>query len=174
MNEPAWGRVVARDRDADLALIETKLRPAAVAKLRGASDPPVGERVLIAGFRGARQDLWAYVAEGKVTRIPAEGDGLVFLSFAGHVESGMSGGPLLDSRGQVAGVNFVRLETSEDGEVNGEFGYAIHTPTVRRFLAKHGVPYAAGSQQQSTAADGEATAAIARQITVRVFCVANP
>jgi serine protease Do len=167
-NEPAWGRPLARDGAADLALIETLLRPAAVARLGGTPDARLGEEVVVAGFRGSKQERSPYVGEGRITWVPGPKDKLVMLAFAGHAEPGMSGGPLLDARSQLAGVVFAAVANEHPGK-DAEFGYAIQMGVVRGFLAKHGVhPGGAVAAQEG---NREVAKAAARQMTVRLLCV---
>jgi S1-C subfamily serine protease len=168
--EVAPASVRAREDSIDLAVIETRLRPSAVAQIRSAPDAAVGDAVLIVGFPGESMADWPHVGPGVVTRLAAGGEKLVALSFAGHAEGGMSGGPLLDEHGRVAGVVFAASQpASSRSEAWREHGSAIEAPVVRDFLGRNGVRYtsAAAPVVRSVGAVTE----LARAMTVRVLCL---
>lgn len=170
---PVTARVAAADPISDLAVVETRLRPPAVASIRTAPDAAVGERVLIVGFPGESESQWPHIGPGIVTRLPPPGGGrLVALSFVGHAEGGMSGGPLLDEQGRVAGVVFAASEpVSSRNETWREHGSAIEATAVRDFLSRSGVRYS--SADGTTPQPHLDVDALARAMTVRVFCFAR-
>jgi S1-C subfamily serine protease len=129
-------RIVSRDADADLALLETKTPNLPVAHLGDARDVEAGMAVGIAGYPipDAFQD------EGLGTRISV---------YAGRVSSirkdaleldlpvipGESGGPVFDAQGG----DVIAIAESRFDEERA-IGFGIPLDVIRRFLHKHAHP----------------------------------
>jgi V8-like Glu-specific endopeptidase len=110
------GRVIARDKRADLALIQIARLPEGVAAVPlAAGSPDPGQTVHAVGNAGASDALWGYVA-GKVRQVyrkkwQARLDRTRVLTFEARVietdsptNPGDSGGPLVNDRGELVGV----------------------------------------------------------------------
>lgn len=110
------GRVVAFDREADLALIATD--PLDVAPLPLAATPEPGTAVGVAGYPfGGPFTLrsGSVMSTGPLTIV--EGDRTTtreVTTFAAQVDHGNSGGPLLTGAGEVAGVVFAKSESVQN------------------------------------------------------------
>lgn len=170
--DPVLARVAAVENKVDLAIVETTLRPPRVAEFRGGASSGPGDPVTAAGFPSKRfEDGEPSLNTGTVTWVPSGDPRLVSLTFAGRAEGGMSGGPLLDEHGRVAGVVFAGRPAGSP-ELPLDHGMAIQAPTVRDFLDRHGVPFKAGTVPQ--AGQPAAVAAVARGILVRVLCLVRP
>ena len=121
------GRLVARDRDADLALLGVPaldLRPAALA---GSDALRVGSLIVAVGHPlGVRGALTAGIihAIGPLVR-----GGRTWIQGDLRLAPGNSGGPLADARGRVVGLNTM---------IVGGLGYAIPSGVIARFLQGEG------------------------------------
>jgi len=62
------------------------------------------------------------------------------------VQSGNSGGPVLDASGAVAGVVVKKLDMRFGAE---NVGFAVQLPALRRFLANHRLPHASASESKA-------------------------
>jgi S1-C subfamily serine protease len=167
--------LMAVDNSSDLAILQTHYpRSAGVAVF---SDNglflQLGASVIAAGY--SLHGLLAYdlnISTGSVSALAGLGGGPKLMHISVPVRPGSSGGPLLDSAGNVMGVIVGKINTikvvrvSED--IPQSINFAITNTTARRFLDIYGVNYPAASSEQSLyAAD---IAASARQFTVAVEC----
>jgi S1-C subfamily serine protease len=131
-------RIVGTDPDADAALLRidgggVTLRPLPLgssARLR------VGEPVVAMGSPfGERQSLSVGVISGldrtiqSLTRFQISGA----IQTDAAINRGISGGPLLDARGRVVGIN---AQTSSDGAGGSGVGFALPIDLVKRSLAQ--------------------------------------
>jgi 2-alkenal reductase len=129
-------RIVGYDPNADVALLKIdgaglELRPLPFAKL---SEVHVGEPVAAIGSPfGEPQSL----SVGVVSALDRSIQSLTGFDISGAIQTdaainrGNSGGPLLDARGRVLGINS-QIKTSS-GEGSG-VGFAVNADTVRRSL----------------------------------------
>ncbi|PZQ15084.1 MAG: hypothetical protein DI565_11730 [Ancylobacter novellus] len=145
------GRVLARDKVNDLALIETENPGEVVAKLR--SGARLGEDVAAFGY-----PLTSILAtsgnftRGSITATAGLGDDTAHLQMSAPVQSGNSGGPLLDESGNVIGVVDSKLSASETLRLavrNNEFpqnvNFAIKSSVAQTFLETHGTAFDVGA-----------------------------
>lgn len=98
-------RLVARDPDVDLALLSieatglTALKPASVA-------PRVGEMVFAFGHPwGQRNTVTRGIVSARVSAQNRRGDQLPVIRSDAPLAPGNSGGPLINARGEVVGIN---------------------------------------------------------------------
>ncbi|NUQ62942.1 MAG: trypsin-like peptidase domain-containing protein [Pirellulales bacterium] len=136
--------IVARDPQRDLAIVGIRNPPAQLGALdiRYDGSPALGEQVFAFGHpynadfslsKGivsrvlTTKDLLDSDARHLVARLRAPAD-LVWIQHDAKISPGSSGGPLMDERGHVLGINtFVHLRA--------EFGYASHIKYLRRLAA---------------------------------------
>ena len=120
------GRVRNFDPDLDLAIIQAlgdeRISPLHLTKSR----PTVGERVLAIG---SPLDLKGTLTDGLISALRETQSGLLIQTNAA-LNPGNSGGPLLNMRGEVIGVNTLKL-VGEDVE---GLGFAVSAEEVRRLL----------------------------------------
>ncbi|WP_254173202.1 S1C family serine protease [Planktothrix pseudagardhii] len=120
------GRVLATDVANDLALIQLKTNNRfPVVPLADASGIQVGQRVYAIG---SPFGLSGTLTTGILSRIGRNGD----LQTDANLNPGNSGGPLLNSQGQLIGVNKAIL--SPDGRSNSGIGFATSAPIARQFI----------------------------------------
>jgi S1-C subfamily serine protease/Tfp pilus assembly protein PilF len=109
------GKVLRRERDTDLALVELDALPVGTGELPLAADSPAaGEQVHGLGNRYDSAALWAYgrgvvrqvrtLREGYFSGGQQLGKGARVVMAQAPINEGDSGGPLLNSRGEVVGV----------------------------------------------------------------------
>ena len=102
--------VLGVDEQHDLAIIRipgVNLTPLAV---RGSNPPTVGETVLIAG---SPRGLEGTITAGILSSVRDSGEGFKVLQTDAAVNPGNSGGPMVNSKGQVIGVVSFKLRSSE-------------------------------------------------------------
>lgn len=135
-------RLLAAAPCEDLAVVELVNRPAVLRAIRLGDSSKVrqGDRVTVLGYPGSlagsdTSDLQVSVNEGSVSRVDVEvasDPGLPrYASTIEHqapVNPGNSGGPLVDDRGELVGINSLR-----NPDTQGQF-YAISVNRVRQLL----------------------------------------
>lgn len=147
-DKKAGGRVLARDKANDLALIETDISNDATAKLR--AGVRLGEDVAAFGF-----PLTGLLAtngnftRGGVTATAGLRDNSSQLQISAPVQPGNSGGPLLDEAGNVVGVVASKLKVLQVAVITGDFAqnvnFAIKTSVAQTFLETHGATFDVGA-----------------------------
>lgn len=120
------GRVLATDVANDLALIQLETNDRfPVIPVAETSGIQVGQRVYAIG---SPFGLSGTLTTGILSRIGRNGD----LQTDANLNPGNSGGPLLNSQGQLIGVNKAIL--SPDGRSNSGIGFATSAPVAQRFI----------------------------------------
>ena len=121
-------RIVALNKFADLALlkVEDKDAPKFSWVLLGTSDAlAVGDRVFAIG---SPLGLERTVTEGMLSTKTRQLAGELYMQTTTQINPGNSGGPLFNLKGEVVGVNNMKLQFSEG------LGFAIPIETVKYFL----------------------------------------
>jgi S1-C subfamily serine protease len=167
-------RVVSTDKTNDLALLQG---PAgsfkAMASIR---DKPIrsGDSVVAIGYpyHGLLTSDFT-VTTGIVSSLSGLLNDTRFLQISAAVQPGNSGGPLLDSRGQVVGIVAAKLNAlkfaSATGTIPENINFAIKPGALRDFLDNSVVPYrTSDSQSELGTAD---IAKNAREFTLLVSCM---
>ena len=153
MTDPVEGRVVAFDRALDLALVEVPRLPPGAGAL--ALDDPrgveVGDRVAAVGHP-EQGGLWT-LTTGVISTLVADVGGVkgknAFQTDTG-INRGNSGGPLLDARGGIVGVNTSMARKAADGLAITSVNFALRSDVARRWMA---------AQNETLAYGGAASAA---------------
>ncbi|MCM5557551.1 S1C family serine protease [Pleomorphomonas sp. JP5] len=169
--EPAI--IVARERDHDLALLKMRGRSPAFATFRGGPSIRLGESVVVFGY-----PLSGYLSKsgnlstGLVASLAGVEDNEAEMQISAPVQSGNSGGPVVDQSGHVVGVVVAKSNTTtvDDDyvEVIQNANFAIKADVAKAFLDDRGVAY-------ETEAPGEElktpdVADIARAFSAQVIC----
>lgn len=165
--------LIAVDRRADLALL--KAGPVEhVAVLRADARPRQGEEVLIYGFplRGVLSSS-GQLGAGMVTALSGLRDNPLQLQIDVPVQSGNSGGPLIDAHGEVIGVVVSKLNALRVAQVTGDIpqnvNFAVTAAPLKALMGAHGVPLAAAPRPSAPLAR-EGIAEAARRYTTAVLC----
>jgi serine protease Do len=138
MQSPVAGRVVAFDRALDLALVEVPSLPADAAAIP-LDDPRgvfVGDRVAAIGHP-EQGGLWT-LTTGVISTLVADVGGVkgknAFQTDT-SINRGNSGGPLLDARGAIVGVNTSMARKAADGLAITSVNFALRSDVARRWMA---------------------------------------
>jgi S1-C subfamily serine protease len=136
--------VIAIDARNDLALLGTGIAAELLPSFRAGESARLGESVIVAGF--PLDQLLAgslNVTTGSVSALAGPGNNASLLQITAPVQSGNSGGPVLDQRGQVIGVVVSKLNALRIAAVTGDvpqnINFAISGAVVRSFLEANGV-----------------------------------
>jgi TPR repeat protein len=174
---PAQGetaQVIATDARNDLALLATAVTADRPPSFRSSEGARLGESVIVAGFPlGQVLGGGLNVTTGSVSALSGPGNNAAMLQITAPVQSGNSGGPVLDQRGQVIGVvvgklNALRIAAST-GDVPQNVNFAIHGSVVRTFLEANGVELAADVRAGAAGATTD-IAEQAKHYTVLLEC----
>ncbi len=137
------GRVTAFDRDLDLAIVELDGSPSRTIRpipLGDAGAVEAGEPVLAIGHP-EQGGLWT-LTTGVVSTVIANLGGVkgkdVFQTDA-SINRGNSGGPLLDNKGALIGVNTSMARKAKDGLTITAVNFSVKSSVVKDWLAKAGV-----------------------------------
>jgi S1-C subfamily serine protease len=145
---PVKLRLVSSDETNDLALLQAPTPFKAVASIRS---KPVrsGDSVVAIGypFHGLLTSDFT-VTTGIVSSLSGIMNDTRYLQISAAVQPGNSGGPLLDTAGQVAGVVAMKLDALKMVKVTGDIpeniNFAIKTGTLRDFLDNSTIDYQSG------------------------------
>ena len=163
-------RVVARDRENDLAVLATDFHPASVANWRLSIRQ--GEDIVVYGFPLAGVlAASGNVAVGNVTALAGLGNDSRYLQISAPVQPGNSGGPLLDRSGNVVGIVVAKLDAlkiaATIGDIPQNINFAIKASVATAFLDAQRVVHAedAGGPPLSTPDIAERANGLAVQVT---------
>lgn len=173
---PSTLRVVSTDETNDLALLQgptAKFKD--FAAIRDKAIRP-GDAVVAIGypFHGLLTSDFTVTA-GIVSSLSGLLNDTRFLQISAAVQPGNSGGPLLDSKGQVVGmvaakINALRFAKAT-GDIPENINFAIKTGTIRDFLDNSVVPYqTSDGKTDATTSD---VARNARGYTLLISCEAG-
>ncbi len=158
------------DARSDLALLGVTL-PGPSVSLR-AQRAAVGEPVAVAGYplRGLLSGF--NMTTGNLSSLSGIRGDTRLLQITAPVQPGNSGGPLLDSAGNLMGVVVSKLNAVKMAEITGDIpqnvNFAIHVNVLRTFLDANSVDYDSASSDKPLAPT--AIAEKARGFTVLVEC----
>ena len=129
-------RVVAKDNVNDLALLRTTITPTAVARLRAGAR--LGEGVAAFGY--PHVDLLSSSGNftlGNITALSGIGDDSREVQISAPVQSGNSGGPLLDMGGNIVGIVASKLDAlkvaARGGDLPQNVNFAIKSSLLASF-----------------------------------------
>ena len=140
------GRVLAIDRDQDLAAVRTDLPVPATLPLRASPALRLGESVVAFGFPLAGSlSREGNLTTGNVSALAGLRDDARYLQITAPVQPGNSGGPLLDEGGNVIGVITAKLDAvtiaRRTGDIPQNVNFAVKVQGLERFLQDATVIY---------------------------------
>ncbi len=166
-------RLLATDSQQDLALLAG---PPALssATLRADNEPLQGEDALSYGFPlPGVLSAGGQLGAGMVTAVSGVRNDAGQLQTDVPLQSGNSGGALLDRRGHVIGVVFAKLNALRIAQITGDLpqnvNFAVQLGPLKRLLDAHGVRYTAGAGVAPVLSNQQ-IAAEARKWTVPIAC----
>ncbi|GEM_PF-507213 len=128
------GNVVGRSAQPDLAVIRIAGGPySPVASFGESSTVRAGDEILILGYPNAFQLKAQASANRGIVSQAASGLNGQFIQVDAPMNPGVSGGPLLNAKGQVVGINVARFESGGGRSFQG-IGFAIPSDIVREAL----------------------------------------
>lgn len=141
--------LVAMDKEHDLALLKATFSISEIGRFNSFNPPPqIGEDVIIMGYpESAWQKRKPVVRTAKLLALEGPIGEKKFLQFSDSVAEGNSGGPLLDSSGNIIGVVTAKSTlTKVNAETNAVLSVkhvdvGINLSTVERFLKNAGVEF---------------------------------
>lgn len=145
-------RVVAKDTANDLALLKVDARPVAYAHLR--TGVKTGENIAAFGFPlyGLLTTTGNFTV-GNVSAVAGIGDDTRYLQISAPIQPGNSGGPVLDTSGNVVGVVVAKLDVlkvaSATDDVPQNVNFAIKASVLTNFLESTGVSLEVGNASNS-------------------------
>ena len=166
-------RVLAYDDASDLALLDVPSSSGTVAMFRQGRGIRSGASVTVLGYplRGIVSSETS-VSAGVVSALAGPGDDRRMMQITAPVQPGNSGGPALDSAGNVVGVVVSKLNALEiarsTGDIPQNVNFAVAAGAVRAFLDAEGVPYLTAPSDTPLAPDQ--VAALGKGFTVLVEC----
>ena len=167
------GRVLAIDREQDLAVVQTDLPVPAVLPLRAGPALRLGESVVAFGFPLAGSlSREGNLTTGNVSALAGLRDDARYLQITAPVQPGNSGGPLLDEGGNVIGVITAKLDAvaiaKRTGDIPQNVNFAVNGQRLERFLQDTRVAYEKRvTDRQIAVAD---IADIVKRAAVRLEC----
>lgn len=134
-------RVVAISESLDLALLQTEQTPTLPAITFG--DPAtvrIGDRVLAIGHpeQGGMWTLTSGLISAEFENFNGTAGKHVFQTDTG-LNRGNSGGPLLDSRGHMIGINTAMARVAKDGTPIMSINFAVESNVAQQWLKQYGV-----------------------------------
>jgi S1-C subfamily serine protease len=169
-------RIVSRDDTNDLALLRAGTKFADAVPVRGTAIRP-GDGVVAIGYPYygmLSTDLT--ITNGIVSSLGGIGNDSRYLQISAPIQPGNSGGPLLDTSGNLVGVVSEKLDTIKVAEATGTIpenvNFAIKTGIFRDFLDKNVVTYIVANPGSEL--DLANIARRARSYTLRIWCTAKP
>lgn len=148
-------RVLTVDVANDLALLVADAPLSGLTPIPLAADAPkVGERVVAIGFPLAEfMGSRAKLTSGDVSSLSGRADDPRVIQFSAPVQPGSSGGPLLNSAGQVVGVVTFKLDwlsvAQSAGAVPEGVAFAVKVAYLRPMLDGIDLPAIGGPKQMS-------------------------
>ena len=168
-------RIVAADKTNDLALLQAPESFKDIATIRGRAIHS-GDLIIAIGypFHGLLTSDFT-VTTGIVSSLSGIFNDTRFLQISAPVQPGNSGGPLLDTSGNVVGVVTEKLDAltmvKATGNIPENINFAIKTGALRDFLDNSVVPYQ--TSESTTEMKTTEIATKARAYTMLISCTAN-
>ena len=138
-------QTVARDRSNDLGLLRLDKTFLHTAKLRGGRSIRLGERVSNYGYPLFGDiSTSATITEGNINNLSGLGNDSTVMQFDAPTQPGNSGGPVLDSSGNVVGVAIYILSkeyADATGHIAQNVNFAVKSTIVENFLQSNNVPF---------------------------------
>lgn len=165
-------KVLALDKTNDLAVLKLSLTPKHVASLR--IGVRLGEGVAVFGYPHA--DILSTSGNftlGNVTALSGMGDDSRYFQISAPVQSGNSGGPLLDMYGNVVGVVSAKLNALKVAILGGDLpqnvNFAVKSAILATFLDSNRIRISAGAAGEKQIAPAD-LADKAKAISAFILC----
>lgn len=166
--------ILARSSQNDLAVLKAEITPPAVASLRGGPSIRLGDSIVLFGYPLAGElTVTGNLSTGLVSAMAGPGEDVTRMQISAPVQSGNSGGAVVDQSGKVVGVVVSKANTRPRGdggsvEVLQNVNFAIKSGVAAYFLDANQIPYVQENPDgDKSTAD---VAAIAKNFSTLVIC----
>jgi S1-C subfamily serine protease len=169
--------VRALDPDRDLALLIAEVSFPLAARVRQDAAPRLGEAVAVIGYPLVSVlSAQPNVSFGNVNSTVGVKGNQAQMQIDVPIQKGNSGGPVLDSSGNVIGIVVSKLDAlklaKSTGDLPQNINFAIRGDVVRSFLEAQHVDFAASSD--SSKLENTEIAKLGIAVTVQVRCIRDP
>ena len=170
-------RVIATDRQNDLSVLITDMKPPAVAAIR--TDVRLGENIAVFGFPlSDRLSTTGNFTVGYVSALAGYNDNSANIQISAPIQPGNSGGPVFDHHGNVVAVIFATATTAIMANTSDEkpsvmpqnINFAIKSTIALAFLNSNGVKPDAPVVDNKSPLDSAELADFAKARTVKIAC----
>ncbi len=162
-------KVIAKDANNDLAILEADTANSNALKFRIGKDVQIGNEIVVLGYPlDVASDAGIQLTTGTVSALTGLADDAASLQMSAPVRPGNSGGPMLDASGNIVGVVYARVEKSISGRLTQNANLAIKANVAQLFLDVNNVDYKV--EPLSHAKDLAVIAEEARESVVKVIC----
>lgn len=167
----ASAKLVGQDKINDLALLKTKRKAEAVFKL-ASENPYLLQDIVAAGFPfGESISSSIKVTKGVVSSLSGLGNNSGQIQIDAALQPGNSGGPIIDSHGNVVGVAVAKLDVEKSferfGAIPENVNFGIKLSSLKTFLDDHSVNYKIGDDLEIKNSD---LGKLATDATVLLSC----
>lgn len=166
--------IKARSPQNDLAVLAADVKPKGVARLRAGPSIRLGDQIVLFGYPLAGElTVTGNLSTGLVSALAGPGEDVTRMQISAPVQSGNSGGAVVDLTGRVVGVVVAKSDVKSRGagggvEVLQNVNFAIKSNVLTLFLDANQTSYA--SEATGTEKSIADVAAIARDFSALVVC----
>lgn len=159
--------LIASDAQGDLAILRSESEKlSTIAKF--AASTRTGEDVIALGFPfGDQLGDEVKVTTGNISALVGLKGDPTYLQFTAPIQSGNSGGPLLNVYGGIVGVNTASLQGKEFQNIN----FAIKGSNAQAYLAKNRIKFEVNNEKEKM--DAADIVEYAKPFTGQVYCYAQ-
>ena len=161
----------------DLAVVKVNSKQSAIATFPTSSNYRVGDDVIAYGYGMAGElSKSGVLTTGTINALSGWGDDSRFIQISATVQHGNSGGPLVDRKGNVIGVNTGIIDTVEYYKAKGQTpenaAFSVKELVMKTFLKAHSIPFTEvdRTQAMSNADLGD----MMRKFSVWAMCYGHP
>lgn len=174
--ESYFSRIVNRDREKDIAVLETGLNTSVFAHFNeNNSGERLGENILTLGY-----PLYGVLSSsinlttGNISSMLGVKDDDNVYQITAPIQAGNSGGPVLNQKGLVAGVVQSKLNALELSRLTGDLAqnvnFAIKSSSIKDFLSSSDITYHTAAYSEHAIKTTVELADEARDYTVQIKC----
>lgn len=149
--------IVSFDRQNDLALLKGNFQPDVVLPLTSAK-PQLAQDIYVSGYPfGLNISSSVKVTKGIISSLTGIGNNLAEMQIDAALQSGNSGGPILDEYGNVVGVAVAKLDVKfaleNFGAIPENTNFGVKANIVEALLDANGVNYQQGKAEKPSGAE---------------------
>lgn len=151
----AEAQVLKTDKKNDLAVLKigSNVPDQNIAHFRVGRRLKAGESIAVYGFPlPGTLSVSGNIVSGHITSLAGLGDDARFVQISSPIQPGNSGGPLIDSSGQIIGVVTAKLDelkfAGATGSMPQNVNFAIKSNIALNFMDAHSIPYKTSSSEE--------------------------